>query len=103
MSYVLFQRLEKAYKSYRIRIKKPLVEKQIQHIIFSICTFVIFNIYFLFGGRPIIQLFPEIVELAFNVLGILVSILWLYKTLEYYQVLTEEKACKFIKDCCKSY
>ncbi|MGK7872782.1 MAG: cyclic nucleotide-binding domain-containing protein [Xenococcaceae cyanobacterium] len=81
LSYFLFQRLEKAYKSYRIRINKPLEKQQIQHIIFSICTFVVFNIYFMFGGRPIIKLFPIPVELAFNALVVLVSTLWLYRTL----------------------
>ena len=81
LSYFLFQRLEKAYKSYRIRIHKPLEPQQIKHIIFSICTFVVFNIYFLFGGRPLIKLFPEIVELAFNGLVIMVSTLWLVRTL----------------------
>ncbi|MGK7894292.1 MAG: calcium-binding protein [Xenococcus sp. (in: cyanobacteria)] len=81
LSYFLCQRLEKTYKSYRIRIKKPFEQQQIKHIIFSICTFVVFNIYFLFGGRPLLKLFPEIVELAFDTLVILVSTLWLYRTL----------------------
>ena len=81
LSYFLCQRLEKAYKSYRIRTKKPFAPQEIKHIIFSVCTFVVFNIYFLFGGRPLLKLFPGIVELAFNILVILVSTLWLYRNL----------------------
>ena len=81
LSYFLFQQLERAYKSYRIRMNKPLEQRQIKHIIFSICTFVVFNIYFVFGGRPLVKLFPEIFELALNTLVIIVSSLWLYRTL----------------------
>lgn len=81
VSYLLFSRLEKAYKAYRQRINKPLSQQQIQHVVFAICTFLVFNIYFMFGGRPLIKQIPAPVELGFNALIILVSTLWLYRTL----------------------
>ncbi|MEM9274927.1 MAG: 4Fe-4S binding protein [Cyanobacteria bacterium P01_F01_bin.143] len=80
VSYFLLRWLEKTYKAHLIRKKQLVKQEQIQHRIFSLCTFIVFNIYFLFGGRPILQLFPEIVELVFNAFVILVSSLWLYKT-----------------------
>ncbi|NET72936.1 MAG: hypothetical protein F6K62_18985, partial [Sphaerospermopsis sp. SIO1G2] len=87
LSYFVFNHLEKVYRSYQIRIQKPLEKIQVQHIVFSISTFVVFNIYFLFAGRPLTRLLPPIVELSFNALVIMVSTLWLYKTLRR----TEEK------------
>ncbi len=80
-SYFLFSKLEKAYKAYRRRIHKPLSQQQVQHRIFTVCTFLVFNIYFLFGGRPILKKFPTLVELGFNALVIVVSTLWMYRTL----------------------
>ncbi|MCC5602209.1 cyclic nucleotide-binding domain-containing protein [Nostoc favosum] len=80
-SYFLFSRIEKAYKADRQRINKPLSQQQVQHIIFSISTFLVFNIYFLFAGRPILKQLPTFVELGFNALVILVSTVWLYRTI----------------------
>lgn len=81
LSYFLCNRLEKAYRSYRIRIQKPFTQKQTQHILFSMSTFVVFNVYFLFGGRPLTRLLSPVVELALNALIIIVSTLWVYRTL----------------------
>ena len=80
-SYFIFSKLEKWYRHYRHKIDKPISKQQAQHHLFSIATFVAFNFYFLFGGRPILKSFPPIVEAIFSAAVILVSTLWLYRTI----------------------
>jgi hypothetical protein len=81
-SYLLFSYLEKAYRGYRHRRQQPVDENQARHVIFSICTFVAFNTYFMFGGRPVLKLIlSPTLELGFNGFVMLVSSLWLYRTL----------------------
>ncbi|MFB2895415.1 FAD-binding oxidoreductase [Aerosakkonemataceae cyanobacterium BLCC-F50] len=80
ISYVICRKLEKIYKAY-LRKKNPnITQSEVLHRVFSICTFVSFNIFFIYGGRPEILRFPTPVQLAFNALVILVSTLWLYRT-----------------------
>ena len=80
--YFLFSWLEKAYYAYRKRGDKPVSQKQARHVMFSIATFVVFNIYFMFGGRPVIKLMmDQTQQLFFNGFVMLVSTLWLYRTL----------------------
>lgn len=81
-SYLIIERLEKAYKAYRIRIQKPQSHQQVLHIIFTLCTFVAFNVFFLFGGRPQLRLLPIPLQLMFNGIVVFVSTLWLYITLQ---------------------
>ena len=81
LGYFVGNWIEKTYRSERYRIKKSISQQQAQHVIFSLCTFVVFNIYFMFGGRPILKLFPDYVELGFNALVVIVSTAWLYRTL----------------------
>lgn len=82
LSYFFFSFLEKAYRGYRLRHQQPVDEQQARHLIFSLCTFVVFNIYFMFGGRPVLKLIlTPTMELGFNGFVMLVSSLWLYRTL----------------------
>ncbi|MGK7925093.1 MAG: hypothetical protein AB4290_07570, partial [Spirulina sp.] len=81
LSYWLLSKIEKFYKGYRRRIGKPLTQQQIQHHIFTVSTFVVFNLYFIFGGRPFLKSFPTWVELMFNGAIAIASTLWMYRTL----------------------
>ena len=81
ISYFIFDTSEKLYKNHRKRIKKPLNYSQLLHIFFSICTFLAFNFYFIFGGRTTIRLLPLALQLGFNFIVAIVSTLWLYRTL----------------------
>lgn len=81
VSYFILSQLEKCYRHYRKEIGQPISKQQAQHHMFSIATFAAFNFYFLFGGRPIIKSFPPAVEPAFSAIVVLVSTLWLYRTL----------------------
>jgi hypothetical protein len=52
----------------------------VRHRIFAICTFGIFNFFFFFAGRPLIQLLPLWVQYGFDVSLVFLSTLWLQKT-----------------------
>ena len=53
----------------------------IRHRIFAICTFGIFNFFFFFAGRPLLQLFPLWVQYGFDVSLVFFSTLWLHKVI----------------------
>lgn len=52
----------------------------IRHRIFTLCTFGIFNFFFIFGGRPLVQLMPLWGQYVYDLGLVLLSTLWLYKT-----------------------
>ncbi len=82
LSYWGLSLLEKAYRAYLIRNKKNIDKQQAQHHIFSLCTFVVVNIYFTFGSRPALKLFnsPSL-EQGASIVVIILSTIWLYRTL----------------------
>jgi len=79
-SYFLGRKLEKSYKNYLLRTNQSLSKEQIQHRIFTVCTFVVFNLFFGFGARPNIALLTQMWQYFYEVLLVLVSTLWLYRT-----------------------
>jgi len=54
----------------------------VQHHLFSVCTYIAFNLFFLFGGRPFIRLLPNFLQETFDLIIVLVSTLWLYHTIK---------------------
>ncbi|MGI8503465.1 MAG: FHA domain-containing protein [Hassallia sp.] len=80
-SYFLTVGLEKAYRAYLHSKNKYLNEEQVLHAIFVVCVFVSFNVFFMFGGRPNISLLPGWAILGLNGIIIIVSTLWLYRSL----------------------
>ncbi|NJN23881.1 MAG: hypothetical protein HC810_05135 [Acaryochloridaceae cyanobacterium RL_2_7] len=50
---------------------------QIRHHLFTLVTFVVFHIYFAFGGRPFLQLLPLWLQYGYQGGIILLSLLWL--------------------------
>lgn len=80
-SYFISVALEKAYRNYLKRQNKYLNEEQVLHFCFVLSVFVSFNGFFAFGGRPNISLLPDWVILSFNAFVVLVSSLWLYRSL----------------------
>jgi len=72
--------LEKRAKAYSHRHHLTLSSEVIRHRIFTVCTFTIFNIFFIFGGRPLIRLLPIWVQYTYDLGLVLLSTLWLYKT-----------------------
>ena len=78
--YFLGRVVEKTYKRHLRRKHQSLTNEEIQHRIFTLCTFLIFNIFFVFGGRPFILLLPVTLQHFYNALLILLSTLWLTRT-----------------------
>ncbi|MGB3298168.1 MAG: 4Fe-4S binding protein [Phormidesmis sp.] len=80
--------LERFYRGYlkqqlaRVGAKELSEElaEQSLHRAFSVCTFVAFNFFFVYGGRPEINKFPLAAQLGFQALVMMVSSLWLYRT-----------------------
>ncbi len=66
--------------SNRRRYHLNLAPELIRHRLFAICTFGIFNFFFFFAGRPLIQLLPLWVQYGFDVSLVFLSTLWLQKT-----------------------
>jgi hypothetical protein len=72
--------LEKRYKTYRDAHTPKLTDEIIRHHQFTMGTFIIFNFFFVFGGRPLLQQMPFRGEHIFDLAVILLSTLWAYKT-----------------------
>jgi CRP-like cAMP-binding protein len=72
--------IEKRIKSYNRRHHPNLNFEIIRHRIFTLCTFAIFNFFFIFGGRPLVQLMPLWVQYIYDLGLVLLSTLWLNKT-----------------------
>jgi hypothetical protein len=80
LTYQFSKFLEKFYKSYRLRQSPNLTSQHLQHEIYTFCTFVTFNFFFIFAGRGYIAKLPIQLQYLFNVSLVLVSTLWLYRT-----------------------
>ncbi|MBW4446272.1 MAG: FHA domain-containing protein [Spirirestis rafaelensis WJT71-NPBG6] len=80
-SYFISVFLENAYRAYLHSKNKYLNEEQVLHVSFVVCVFVSFNVFFMFGGRPNISLLPNWAILALNGIIVVVSSLWLYRSL----------------------
>ncbi|MEP0859414.1 4Fe-4S binding protein [Trichocoleus sp. DQ-U1] len=80
--YWLGQKLEKYYKTYLRRRQQFLSQEQVRHRMFTLCTFVVFNFFFIFGGRPFLLLLPVPIQYLYTVSIAIVSTLWLARTWE---------------------
>lgn len=78
--YLLGRYLETQYKAYLQRSKQALNPELLQHRMFALCTFVVFNIFFIFGGRPLILLLPLSLQFLYEGVLIGLSTLWLCRT-----------------------
>jgi len=72
--------VEKRAKAHSRRHQTNLTIETIRHRIFTLCTFGIFNFFFIFAGRPLVQLFPWSVQYLYDLGLVTLSSLWLYKT-----------------------
>lgn len=76
----LCRKAENYYRYYLKRHHPSLNSKQVTHRIFSLVTFLAFNFFFIYGGRPEILRLPIPLQLLFNTMVVFVSSLWLYRT-----------------------
>jgi CRP-like cAMP-binding protein len=72
--------IENRAKSYSRRQDLTLSIETIRHRFFTLCTFGIFNFFFIFGGRPLVQLLPWSIQYLYDLGLVALSTLWLYKT-----------------------
>ncbi|BAZ45509.1 cyclic nucleotide-binding protein [Chondrocystis sp. NIES-4102] len=79
IGYQLGRWIEKRAK-YNHNQALKLTPEIIRHRIFTLCTFFIFNFFFIFGGRPLVQLMPLWGQYVYDLGLVLLSTLWLYKT-----------------------
>lgn len=80
LSYWLFSWGETAYRQYLQRQRQPLDQGQLTHRIFTFCTFFAWNLFWIFGSRPTINLLPEWQQQVFSAFIVLVSSIWWYRT-----------------------
>jgi CRP-like cAMP-binding protein len=80
IGYGVGQWIENRAKSYSRRHHPKLAMETIRHRIFILCTFGIFNFFFIFAGRPLVQLLPWSVQYIYDLGLVSLSTLWLYKT-----------------------
>jgi hypothetical protein len=72
--------IEQSAKAYSRQRDLKLTPEVIRHRMFALCTFFIFNFFFIFGGRPLVQLMPIAVQYLYELTLVLLSTLWVYKT-----------------------
>lgn len=72
--------IENRVKAYGRRHQANLAIEILRHRLFTLCTFGIFNFFFIFGGRPLVQLLPWSMQYLYDLGLVALSTLWLYKT-----------------------
>ncbi|BAU10934.1 cyclic nucleotide-binding protein [Leptolyngbya sp. NIES-3755] len=80
IGYFLGTWIERQVKAYDRQHHKNSDPDLIRHRIFVICTFAVFNFFFLFAGRPLLQLTPIWVQYGFDLSIVFLSTLWLQKS-----------------------
>ena len=80
VSYLVCRCGQRVLFSYLKRHNPSIGRIQALHKFFSLCTFIAFNTFFIYGGRPEILRLPLWMQWMFNALVVLVSTLWLCRT-----------------------
>lgn len=78
--YLLGQGIESKILTTLNRTQVVITPVMIQHRIFTVCTFGVFNFFFIFAGRPLILLMPLSLQFFYEGLIVSLSTLWLYRT-----------------------
>lgn len=82
LGYIFGTLSERLYRSYLNFAKQKTSNLLVRHYLFSVTTFIAFNLFFIFGGRPFIRLLPNFFQETIDVLVVLLSTLWLSRTLK---------------------
>ena len=80
LSYWILSKVEKRLRAYFKRHNSNITSEQVLHRIFTTCTFIAFNCFFIYGGRPEIMRLPKPAQLLFNSIVVSVSTIWLVRT-----------------------
>ncbi|MCP9812663.1 cyclic nucleotide-binding domain-containing protein [Synechococcus lacustris Maggiore-St4-Slac] len=81
LGYILGHLSERIYRAYLHFYKQKAPITLIRHHLFSVCTFIAFNLFFIFGGRPFIRLLPNVFQETIDIVIVLFSTLCLYQTI----------------------
>ncbi len=76
----ILSKIEKFYRGYLKRHNPNINSQQVLHRMLTICTFIAFNSFFIYGGRPEILRLPKPAQLLFNTIVVIVSTMWLVRT-----------------------
>ena len=82
LSLLICTRLEKLYRAFLKKAHPWAGPEQALHHVFSVITFLAFNLFFIYGGRPEINRLPAPMQFLFQAIVVLVSTLWLLQTWE---------------------
>lgn len=77
--YCLGRLLEKRYRGYQLSRGRQFGLKLARHHLFTLCTFLIFNFFFIFAGKNFIVLLPEPLPKLFSAVIVICSFLWMYR------------------------
>jgi Cyclic nucleotide-binding domain/4Fe-4S binding domain len=80
LGYRLGRSIENWVKIEYRQQNSKLTPEVIKHRIFTLATFIIFNAFFIFGGRPLVQLMPIWGQYVYELSLVLLSTLWVYQT-----------------------
>lgn len=80
LSVMICTRFEKFYKAFLRRKYPSISSEQVLHQVFSLVTFVAFNSFFSYGGRPEINRLPIAAQFLFQCIIAVISSLWLIRT-----------------------
>jgi CRP-like cAMP-binding protein len=80
LGYQVGRWLEQRVKTYSQRQFSSISPEVVKHRIFTLGTFGVFNFFFIFGGRPLIQLLPLWIQYIYEASLVLLSTLWAYRT-----------------------
>jgi hypothetical protein len=72
--------LENRWRSRARKQPRGLPFQLIRHRLFALATVLVFNLFFLFGGRPLLLLLPIWIQYLFDLAIVATSTLWLVKT-----------------------
>lgn len=80
LSYWVLTKIEKSYRAYVKKHDPQVNSSQVLHRMLTVCTFIAFNSFFIYGGRPEIMRLPVAAQLLFNSIVVVLSTIWLVRT-----------------------
>jgi hypothetical protein len=81
-TYTLGILMEQLCRKFVVIKRRAISAQQARHIVFTVYTIASFWTFFSYGGRPLLNRLPSPVLLGFNALIVLVSSIWLFRTIK---------------------
>lgn len=82
LSYWVFNKIEKSHRAYVKRYNSRINSQQVLHRTLTICSFLAFNSFFVYGGKPEVLRLSVPAQILFNTLIVITSTIWLVRTWE---------------------